>query len=135
MELVYLCCCWGVDQLVSWEVSLLSCSWVLQQCTGTKKERHLWTSVWHIPNVIYWTNKSQSKQRYQEHIKYIRHNEPQPAYAQHILKVKHEYGTINNTMILLKRINKTSLLLPYEQLCSAPSGSVAVTLCLTVETL
>jgi hypothetical protein len=59
-----------------------------------------------MPNVIYWTNKSQSKQRYQEHIKYIRHNEPQPAYAQHIHNVKNEYGTINNTMNLLEHINK-----------------------------
>jgi hypothetical protein len=42
------------------------------------------------------------KQRYQEHISYIRHNEPQSAYALHILNNKHEYGPINNTMILLK---------------------------------
>jgi len=47
---------------------------------------------------------------------YIRHNKPQSAYALHILNNKHEYGPINNTMILLKHINKTSLLLPYKQL-------------------
>jgi len=56
------------------------------------------------------------KQRYQEHIRYIRHNEPQLAYALHILNTKNEYVPINNTMTLLKHINKTSLLLPYEQL-------------------
>jgi phosphoribulokinase len=56
------------------------------------------------------------KQRYQEHIRYVRHNEPQSAYAQHILNNKYEYGPINNTMTWLKHINKTSLLLPYEQL-------------------
>jgi hypothetical protein len=55
------------------------------------------------------------KQRYQEHIRYIRRNEPQSAYVLHILNNKHEYGPINNTMTLLKHINKTSLL-PYEQL-------------------
>jgi hypothetical protein len=58
------------------------------------------------------------KQRYQEHIRYIRHNEPQSAYAMHILNNKHEYGLISNTITLLKHINKASLLLPYEQLLS-----------------
>jgi len=32
------------------------------------------------------------KQRYKEHIRYIRQNEPQSAYALHILNSKHEYG-------------------------------------------
>ena len=56
------------------------------------------------------------KQRYQEHIRHIRHNEPQSAYAQRILNNKGEYARINNTMTLLKHTNKISLLLPYEQL-------------------
>jgi hypothetical protein len=56
------------------------------------------------------------KQRYQEHVRYMRHIQPQSAYALHILNNKHEYGPIDNTMTLLKYINKTSLLLPYEQL-------------------
>jgi len=63
-----------------------------------------------MPNVIYWTNKPYLKQRYQEHISYVRHNEPQSAYALHILNNKHEYGPISNTMTLLKHIYKTSLL-------------------------
>jgi len=42
------------------------------------------------------------RQIYQEPIKYIRHYEPQSAYAQHILNNKHEYGPINNTITLLK---------------------------------
>jgi phosphoribulokinase len=67
--------------------------------------------------MIYIGQASRSlKQRYQEHIRYIRHNEPQSAYALHILSNKHEYSPINNTMTLLKHINKTSVLLPYEQL-------------------
>ena len=45
------------------------------------------------------------KQRYQEHIWYIRHNEPQSAYTLHILNNKHEYSPINNTMTLLKHTN------------------------------
>jgi len=56
------------------------------------------------------------RQRYQEHVRYIRQNEPQSVYALHILNNKHKYGPINDTMTLLKHINKISLLLPYEQL-------------------
>ena len=55
------------------------------------------------------------KQRYQEHIRYIKQNDPQSAYALHILNNNHEYGPINTTMTLLKQITKTSLLIPYEQ--------------------
>jgi hypothetical protein len=39
-----------------------------------------------------------SKQRYQEHIRYIRNNDPQSAFAQHILNNQHEYGTIKEIM-------------------------------------
>jgi len=38
------------------------------------------------------------------------------AYAQHILQNLHEYGSITDTMSLLKPIHKTSVLIPYEQL-------------------
>jgi len=55
-------------------------------------------------------------QRYHEHICYIKNNDPQSAYAQHILRNQHEYGTIIDTMTLLKPIHKTSVLIPYEQL-------------------
>ena len=55
-------------------------------------------------------------QRYREHIRYIRNNDPQSAYAQHILQNLHEYGSITDTMSLLKPIHKTSMLIPYEQL-------------------
>jgi len=56
------------------------------------------------------------KQRYQEHIRYIWNNGPQSAYAQHILKNQHEYGPITDTITLLKFEQKTSILIPYEQL-------------------
>jgi hypothetical protein len=56
------------------------------------------------------------KQRYQEHIRYTKHNEPQLAYALHILNNKHKYGPINITMTLIKHDDMTTLLLPYEQL-------------------
>jgi hypothetical protein len=56
------------------------------------------------------------KQKYQEHIRYIRNNDPQSAYAQHILKHQHEYEPITDIMTLLKSEQKTSMLIPYEQL-------------------
>jgi hypothetical protein len=34
----------------------------------------------------------------------------------HILNNRHEYGPMRNTMELLKQINKTKFLIPYEQL-------------------
>ena len=54
-------------------------------------------------------------QRYREHIRYIRNNDHQSAYAEHILRNVHEYGNLTET-ILLKSINKISLHIPYEQL-------------------
>jgi hypothetical protein len=55
------------------------------------------------------------KQRYQEHIRYIKHDS-QSAYGIHILNKKHEYSPMNDTMMLLEHINKTTLLMPSEQL-------------------
>jgi len=53
--------------------------------------------------------------RYRELIGYIRNNNPQSAYAQHILRNQHEYGTMNNLMTLLKPLNIPNMLTPYEQ--------------------
>jgi hypothetical protein len=55
------------------------------------------------------------KLRFQEHIRYIRHNNPQSAYAQQILQNRHEYGPIEHLMMILKHLNDTTLLTPYEQ--------------------
>ena len=54
--------------------------------------------------------------RFQEHTSYIKNNDPRSSYALHILNCTHEYGSINDTMTLLKQVNKPSLLLPYEQM-------------------
>jgi len=35
---------------------------------------------------------------------------------QHILQNQHEYGTMDNIMNLLKPLNNTAMLIPYEQL-------------------
>jgi len=40
----------------------------------------------------------------------------QSAYAQHILRNQHEYGSITDTMTLLKRTDRASMSIPYEQL-------------------
>jgi hypothetical protein len=55
-------------------------------------------------------------QRYREHIHYIRNNDPQSAYAQRILQNLHEYGSITDTMSLLKPIHTISMLIRYEHL-------------------
>ena len=60
------------------------------------------------------TNRS-LRIRYKEHIRYIRSNNSQSAYAPNILQNRYEYGPMDNTMTLLKHINNQSLLLPYEQ--------------------
>jgi hypothetical protein len=52
---------------------------------------------------------------FQEHIQYIRYNNPQSVYALHILQNQHKSSQINSTMTLLKPIIDPNLLLPYEQ--------------------
>jgi hypothetical protein len=56
------------------------------------------------------------KQRYQEHIRYIKYNNTQSTHAQHILNNRHEYSPIDETMSLLNQVNNTALSLPHEQL-------------------
>jgi len=60
------------------------------------------------------------KSRFQEHTRYIKNNEPHSAYALHILNCRHECGSINDTMTLLKYINTPSALLPYEEMYIPP---------------
>ena len=55
------------------------------------------------------------KTRFQEHIRYIKTNNPQSAYAQHILHNQHEYGALNELMALLKPLKHENILIPYEQ--------------------
>jgi len=53
--------------------------------------------------------------RFQEHVRYIKNSNPQSAFAQHILHNRHEYGTIEEIMKLVKPIKNPRLLIPYEQ--------------------
>ena len=73
-----------------------------------------WGGVWSNLSYVGQTGHSLNI-RFQEHIRYIRYNNPQLAYALHILQNQHEYGPMNSTMTLLKPLNNPSLLLPYEQ--------------------
>jgi len=61
------------------------------------------------------TNKMQQLDVYHQHFLNITNNNPQSAYALHILNNQHEYGPMEKTMTLLKPIKNTSLLTPYEQ--------------------
>jgi hypothetical protein len=54
--------------------------------------------------------------RYREHIRYIRNNEHQTAYAQYSLRNQHEYGTKTDTVTLFKPTHKTPVLIPCDQL-------------------
>ena len=40
------------------------------------------------------------KLRFQEHTRYIKHNEPQSAYALLILNCRHEYGSISDSVTI-----------------------------------
>ena len=62
-----------------------------------------------------WQTSRSPQQRYKDYTRYIKQNDPQSSYAVHILNNQHEYGTSNDTMTLLKHINRPTLLLPYEQ--------------------
>ena len=55
------------------------------------------------------------KSRFREHIRYSKNNDPRSAYALHIPNCRHEYGTIDDSMTLLKQISTPNLLFPYEQ--------------------
>jgi len=54
--------------------------------------------------------------RHKEHIRYIRTNNPLSAYAQHILQNRHEYGTMADTLQLLKTCRKGTRLNCWESL-------------------
>jgi hypothetical protein len=59
---------------------------------------------------------SNLKTRYSEHARHIRSNNPQSAYAQHILQQRHEYGPMQETMTLIHRTNKGRRMDTMEQL-------------------
>ena len=54
--------------------------------------------------------------RYKEHIRYIRTNNPLSIYALHILQNRHEYGTIADTLQLLKTCQKGTCMNCWEAL-------------------
>jgi len=54
--------------------------------------------------------------RYKEHIRYIKYNNPQSAYAAHILQNRHEYGPQEETLHLLKHCHKGTWMTCWENL-------------------
>ena len=52
--------------------------------------------------------------RYKEHMRYIKTNNPQSAYALHILNNRHEYGPMNRVMKILKPCRKGKLMNTWE---------------------
>jgi len=46
------------------------------------------------------------RQRYLEHIQYIKHNNPQSVCALHIIQNVREYGPLQDAMTLLQHTNK-----------------------------
>jgi hypothetical protein len=64
--------------------------------------------------IVHRTNKAQLEVTLPRTQVIHQNNNPKSAYALHILNNRDEYGTTHNKMELLKQINKTKLLSPYE---------------------
>jgi len=54
--------------------------------------------------------------RYKEHMRYIKYNNPQSAYAAHILQNRHECGPQQETLQLLKHCHKGTRMTCWENL-------------------
>jgi len=75
-----------------------------------------WNRIFRLCKLAYVGQTSRSlKIQFQGHIRYIRSNNPQLAFALHILQNQHEYGHTNNIMTLLKPLSSPNTLIPYEQ--------------------
>jgi hypothetical protein len=67
-------------------------------------------------NLLYVGQTSRSLRiLFQQHIRYIWNNNPQSAFAQHILHNQHKYGEMNNILSLLKPLSNPNILNPYEK--------------------
>ena len=94
---------------------------LLQHTPHQHKTEHERSSIYKLTcntcNLSYIGQTNRTLQQwYKEHTRYIKHNDPQSAYALHILNNRHEYGTITDTMELLQHISNPTMLLPSEQL-------------------
>jgi hypothetical protein len=70
-----------------------------------------------ICKLFYVGQTSQSfKQRYCEHMRYTKQNDPQLVYGLHIVNNTHEYGPAGNIMSLFKQVNRGPLMNSFEQL-------------------
>jgi hypothetical protein len=59
---------------------------------------------------IYWPNRKNIKTRYKEHVQAMRNNRPDTGYCRHILDTGHAYGSIENTMAIIRKAKKGKFL-------------------------
>jgi len=101
----------------------LKCSNNLQRLTNAEKknktQEHKCRGIYALTcktcnhKYIGQTSRDLNK-RFQEHVRYIKNSNPQSAFAKHILHNRHEYGTTEEIMKLVKPIKDPRLLIPYE---------------------
>lgn len=68
-----------------------------------------------VPVLIYGTNWSNLKQRYLEHTRYIKWNNPQSAFALHVIQNIHEHGPLQDSTALLQHAYKEVRMYALEQ--------------------
>jgi len=80
---------------------------IFKQLTKGKNEQTTPSGIYKIKcntcNTVYMGQTGRGiNTRYKEHIRYIKSNNPQSAYAIHILRNRHEYGPENETLQLIR---------------------------------
>ena len=87
------------------------------KATNTTKPSGIYKLGCNTCNTVYVGQSGRSiLTRYKEHIRYIRFNNPQSAYAVHILQNRHEYGQAEDTLQLLKACTKGSKMTSWENM-------------------
>ena len=117
--MLFECCCFSVIWILLCTTTTLH--HLIKPIAPTRLQEHEKSGIYKITcmtcHKAYVGQTSHNlKSRFREHIRYIKNNDHHLGYALHILKCRHEYRNINNTMTLLKQINRPTLLLPYEQM-------------------
>ena len=100
-------CAYHQELTTAWCYSLvLVCAVVDTTRTPPQNKPDIYQLKCNTCNLSYIGQTSRNlKTRYNEHVRYIKNNNPQSAYAHHILNNRHEFGTIESTMTLLKPLH------------------------------
>jgi len=88
-----------------------------------KFQRDIETQVWHLQQFICRTIRKVIETRHKEHTRYISTDNPISAYALHILNNRHQYGSAEETLELLKPCNKGTKINSWESFCMLPFTS------------